>query len=267
MNPYTSSAANDETCRALGARMKRPTTSHGGVVDVGPFAVVDCPAGALADDLAQTVVQRLVYALHIGGLNAAHDQVFVEAMRRADLIYADSASVSILARHCGAVCIERAPTTDLGWDVIRRMSREQSRNVRVVLIGGTDATVRLASRALEDHGPVEVVGCINGYADNYTDFLRQVRAARPDILFVGMGMPLEARWVDAQRDLLPECLVMTCGGWFGFLAGEEPRCPSWMSRVGLEWLYRLRLNPRRLAPRYMRGLYTFATIYLGRSKT
>jgi N-acetylglucosaminyldiphosphoundecaprenol N-acetyl-beta-D-mannosaminyltransferase len=64
-------------------------------------------------------------------------------------------------------------------------------------------------------------------------------------------------WAKEHLASLPAALTLTCGGWFGYIVGEEPRAPALMRRFYLEWLFRLQLQPRRLGGRYLRGLVRF----------
>ena len=82
--------------------------------------------------------------------------------------------------------------------------------------------------------------------------MAQVNAARPDILWVGMGAPAEQRFCLRVRARLSNVgLIKTCGGLFDFVSGRNSRAPDWMQAVGLEWAYRMALEPRRLAYRYL----------------
>lgn len=101
----------------------------------------------------------------------------------------------------------------------------------------------------------------DGFRSDWTPVLEELKGARPDVVFVGMGMPREAQWVSAHVDSLAPGLVMTCGGWFGFLAGEESRAPAIVQRHGIEWVWRLVQSPRLLS-RYTRGTLTTARLFL-----
>jgi N-acetylglucosaminyldiphosphoundecaprenol N-acetyl-beta-D-mannosaminyltransferase len=77
---------------------------------------------------------------------------------------------------------------------------------------------------------------------------------------VGLGAPREMKWVDQHVKDLPPSLVMTCGGWFGFITQDEKRAPQWVCDAGLEWTYRIAQSPRRLAKRYARGALSTAAL-------
>ena len=80
-----------------------------------------------------------------------------------------------------------------------------------------------------------------------------MNAAHPHILLVGMGTPIQERWIAAHRHELDVPVVWAVGALFDFVAGVQPRGPRWMLDNGLEWLYRLRSDPRRLWQRYVVG--------------
>ncbi len=235
-------------------------------VAVGPFRVWDERAEDLVDRLVTGAVECLgsrpflAYALHVGGLNDRDDRAFVQAMGRADVVYADGMSVVLLARLAGATRLERAGTTDIGWGVLRVLSAALGRPARVALVGGPDGLTARAGAVLAAEAGVQVVVTEHGYHDDWDGVLERVAAVRPDLFIVGLGAPREMKWVEAQRAALPDCLVMTCGGWFGFLTAQEKRAPGWMQTAGLEWSYRVAQAPRRLAGRYARGAATTAVL-------
>jgi N-acetylglucosaminyldiphosphoundecaprenol N-acetyl-beta-D-mannosaminyltransferase len=103
--------------------------------------------------------------------------------------------------------------------------------------------------------PERVVGVRHGYfaAGEQARVADEINAAAPDILWIGMGVPNEQVFSFAHRARLTKVgLIKTSGGLFDFLSGRNGRAPQWMQSAGLEWLYRLSLEPRRLFFRYLR---------------
>jgi N-acetylglucosaminyldiphosphoundecaprenol N-acetyl-beta-D-mannosaminyltransferase len=198
------------------------------------------------------------FALHVGGILHAGDSEFLRAFNAGDCRYGDGVASVLLARLAGAKQIERVPTTDLAPALFESFA--SGPQLRIALLGGPDGLARRAAEMLSHNYNVTVVYESHGFHVSWTAILEELRASRPQVLLVGMGMPIEAKWVMRNLDALPSCLVMTCGGWFGFVTGTERRAPSWMRRVGLEWIARLAQNPVRLAGRYAQG--TFMTIAL-----
>lgn len=234
-------------------------------VQIGPFLVDDLSRDRVVEravDLAVAASTRpaLMYALHVGGLNARADQPFVEEMNQADLVYADGGSVVLLGRLAGASRLERAPTTDIGWHVLERFGEREGRTPRLALVGGRPGLAEAAGRTLSGHGVGEVVYSSSGYPADWGDVVRDLAATSPDVCIVGLGAPSEMLWARAWADELPPSLVMTCGGWFGFLAGHEKRAPRLLRAPGLEWVSRVAQSPRRLGGRYARGLLTTAAV-------
>ena len=230
-------------------------------VGIGPFTVCDRAQSEVVENIVAGALGApsrsqawVTYALHVGGLNARRNEPFVSAMTGADLVYADGMSVVMLARMAGATRIERAGTTDIGWDVIARLSEELGRPARVALIGGPEGLTFRAGEVLAEKASAEIVLTDHGYHQDWAPVLEALTDAAPDLLFVGLGAPVEMTWVQEHRDALPACAVMTCGGWFGFITEAEKRAPEWARKSGLEWTFRLAQSPGRLWRRYATGM-------------
>ena len=233
---------------------------------IGPFRVSDLSQ----DDVVSAIVSGTMaarterawvsYALHVGGLNRRKDIDYLGAMSRADLVYADGMSIIVLARLAGARAAERAGTTDIGWTVMRQLSVALGRPVRVALIGGPDGLTRRAGQVIEADAEAEVVLTEHGYHEDWAPVLDRLAKSGCDMVLVGLGAPREMKWVDQNIRDLPPCLVMTCGGWFGFITQDEKRAPQWVCDAGLEWTYRLGQSPRRLFKRYAQGAFSTAEL-------
>lgn len=233
-------------------------------VDLGPFRV----ANLSADDVVHKIVDAarggpydrawLAFALHVGGLNSDHRSDFLAAMSDADLVYADGGSVVALGRLAGARQIERAPTTDVGWTVLSSLSEQLGRRARVALIGGPPGLADRAGETIESSTFAVPVFATHGYHRAWEPVLATAAGEEPDVTFVGMGAPLEMVWCADWRDELPRGVVVTCGGWFGHIAGDEKRAPGILRRPGVEWIARVAQSPRRLAPRYAAGILSTA---------
>ena len=225
---------------------------------VGPFGVVDLPADEVIRSsaaLAADDFPRLAFALHVGGLAHAASPRTVDAYDTADIVYADGASIVMAAKAGGARRIERAATTDIGVPILEQVAQNLGRPLRLCLIGGEDGLARAAGDALESRVPTESVLCFSGFHAEWEPVLAEVRDARPDVLVVGLGAPREMHWAVDHRQLLPPALVITCGGWFNFLAGRERRAPRVMQQAGLEWVFRILHDPRGKAWRYLSGAW------------
>jgi N-acetylglucosaminyldiphosphoundecaprenol N-acetyl-beta-D-mannosaminyltransferase len=234
-------------------------------VQVGPFWVSTSPKAELVDQVVELALPGrerpgFVYALHVAGLNSRHERDFVVAMRQADIVYADGGSVVWLARLAGGHSVERTPTTDIGWDILSGFAEKVGRAPRVALIGGPPDLSQRAGAALQNAGVAEVVYAEHGFHDDWSRPLAELREIDPDVTLVGLGAPREMVWAEQHRDELPTGLVLTCGGWFGHIVGDERRAPRLLRRSGLEWIARVAQAPTRLGPRYARGVGATAVL-------
>ena len=193
------------------------------------------------------------FACHVGGLNLRSDREFVSAMQGADLAYADGVSVIALMKLAGANSVERHPTTDLGWETFVALHERLGRPVRVALLGGPEGLAERAGAVMNAEDHVDVVLTEHGYHNDWSPVLDRLSSVEYDVLVVGLGMPAEALWTARHVDKLPNVLVLTCGGWFGYIVGEEKRAPEWMRKSGLEWVARIAQSPGRLWKRYASG--------------
>jgi N-acetylglucosaminyldiphosphoundecaprenol N-acetyl-beta-D-mannosaminyltransferase len=81
--------------------------------------------------------------------------------------------------------------------------------------------------------------------------IERINGFRPDVLFVGMGMPIQEHWILDHLNELDTCAVLHCGGLMDYIAGVVPTPPRWLGPIGLEWLFRLITEPVRLWKRYL----------------
>jgi N-acetylglucosaminyldiphosphoundecaprenol N-acetyl-beta-D-mannosaminyltransferase len=171
-----------------------------------------------------------------------------------DLIHADGMSLVHASRlFCDRALPERICTTDFFHDVAEV---GQHRGARMFLLGGTKTVIEQAARRVQLVYPdLDIVGYADGYMrreDEEARVIEAINAARPDILWVGVGVPLEQQFAVRNRGRLRSVgLIKTAGGLFDVLSGQKPRAPLWMRQAGIEWAYRWYLEPRRLAVRYL----------------
>jgi N-acetylglucosaminyldiphosphoundecaprenol N-acetyl-beta-D-mannosaminyltransferase len=242
---------------------------EGGIpgVRVGPFEVSDLTSSDVVQELVRLVGPpsghpARAFALHVGGLVARRDGGFVRAMNDAELVYADGASVVLIAKAAGARRISRSSTTDIGWDVLRGLTALRGEPPVVSIVGGRPGLAAEALDVLVQAGVARAGVTDHGYHDDWTETLRALRERPADVLVVGLGAPQEMLWVSQHHGELVAGLVLTCGGWLGFLVGAEARAPAWAQRLSLEWAFRLGQDPRRLASRYTRGAGATAILCL-----
>lgn len=221
--------------------------------------IPDLDRRALEDEIVRMAILRdrfFVFALHINALSEFQNPLYLAAIRLKGLSYVDGISVlSILKAKYPRARIQRSPTTDIAHEIIRKFQIASGRMCRIALIGGHDSLSKDAMQVLEQsHGCVGVFSC-SGFDEDWEAELSKLRQMDPDIVIVGMGAPVEMIWCLQYERQLPSSLIMTCGGWFSFLTGEEKRAPIFAQKAGIEWMWRLVQSPKRLAKRYFKGVY------------
>jgi N-acetylglucosaminyldiphosphoundecaprenol N-acetyl-beta-D-mannosaminyltransferase len=141
----------------------------------------------------------------------------------------------------------------------RACARAAQSGQRQYLYGGRDdqALAQLVANLLDRHPDLQLAGGwsppFRELADAELDEIAaRINAARPDVVWVGIGVPKQEKWMAAMRDRLDAPVLVGVGAAFDFHAGLVPQAPAWMQRRGLEWLFRLVQEPRRLWKRYAR---------------
>lgn len=168
-----------------------------------------------------------------------------------DLINADGQPIVWASRLLGRPLKERVTGVDLFAALI---ARSAERGFRPFLLGARQEVVECVAAILRARHPqLELAGFRNGYwqPDEEAAVVAQVRAARPDVLFVAMGSPKKELFLRRWKDELRVPFVMGVGGTFDVVAGVVQRAPVWMQRCGLEWFYRLLQEPGRMWRRYL----------------
>lgn len=200
----------------------------------------------------------VAYAVNAYALNLTYRHPdYLQALRGADLVYTDGASLLLAARLLGKHIPERLTTTDV-WP--RLCTRALQRGYRFFLLGGEEGLAeRARAKTLAQYPDLQVTGAHHGYfAVEDDQIISLINAARPDILWVGMGDPRQVLWTERVKNRLNGGLVITCGGMFKITSGELIRAaPRWRRR-GFEWLYRLAQEPQ-IWPRYVLGLPAFGS--------
>ncbi|KPF89479.1 UDP-hexose transferase [Rhodopseudomonas sp. AAP120] len=174
---------------------------------------------------------------------------------QADAIHADGMPHVFVSRFkCDVPLPERVATTDLFHDVAREAIK---RGATMFMLGADETSNRLATDLVKKCYPdLKLIGRRNGFfadQDEEIAACRQIAELAPDILWVSMGVPREQLFIGRHRHRLTTVgVIKTSGGLFDFLSGLKPRAPLWMQRIGLEWLWRMALEPRRLGMRYLR---------------
>jgi len=174
-----------------------------------------------------------------------------EACRSGDLILADGMSVVWTSRLAGIPFPERVAGVDL---MARLLEAASARRLRVYLLGARREVVgELARRCERDYPGLVVAGFRDGYfaPAEHEAIVAHIREAAPHLLFVGMPSPFKETWCQRHRTALEVPVIMGVGGTFDVLAGYVRRAPPAAQSLGLEWAWRLAMEPRKMWRRYL----------------
>jgi len=175
---------------------------------------------------------------------------------RADVIHFDSMPLVAYARLLGHSVARHHRTTYL--DLLPPLlSAASEGGWKVFYLGGKPGVAAEAASILERQHEGLQLETHHGYFDHSrhssenAQVLERIRDFGTNLLLVGMGMPLQEHWIEENADLVHANAILTAGACFDYVAGDVPAPPRWAGQIGLEWLFRLAAEPKRLAKRYL----------------
>jgi exopolysaccharide biosynthesis WecB/TagA/CpsF family protein len=220
-----------------------------------PFARLDAlEAVDAAESLYESADPAWIAVENAHALNiAASDPKHLAVLRRADMVLNDGKGTLLAARLLGSSFPE-----DLNGNFFTPLllRRAAERGWSVFFLGAGPGVAEQAATRLTSNEPrLNIVGTRDGFIQPGEDeaVIKEISESGADLLLIGMGMPRQEQWLDNHVSATGVRLASTVGAFFDFQAGVVPRAPGWMNRLGLEWLYRLYKEPRRLWRRYLIG--------------
>jgi len=177
------------------------------------------------------------------------------ALNEADLVYCDGYGVRLAAKALEVQIPHRMTGADWIWGVAALC---EAAGRSLYLLGSDPGASAEAATELKRWYPsLEITGTHHGYFEQGTPHeqrvLEHINENKPDILLVGMGTPQQEVWVERHFDEVDAKVVWTVGALFEYVSGRIKRAPHWMSDNGLEWIFRLAVEPRRMWRRYLLG--------------
>jgi exopolysaccharide biosynthesis WecB/TagA/CpsF family protein len=248
--------------RTRAARSPLPTERSILGVDVMPMTQVQAIA-FLGERIRAGRFTKIAFLnAHVANLTTA-DATFRETLEDF-VVFPDGIGVDIAS----SVLHGRPFPANLnGTDFVPAFIASQTVPLRIGLIGTSRANVELAAAHLRAFAPQhEIVMVQDGYFSDADepDILARLETVRPDILLVAMGVPRQERWIAEHLSERHCTLALGVGALLDFMSGTIPRAPLQLRRLGLEWLFRLLVEPLRLWRRYIIGNPLFLLRVLGR---
>lgn len=233
-----------------------------------PVAVTDY-AGAVAWILDRAKAADRAYAVeaantHVAAL-AKSDDAFGRAMERFDLILPDGMPL-VWSVNAALPENERLKDRVYGPTLMLETMRatDGAGEFRHFLLGGKESTLAKLRAVFAERFPGSVIAGTYSPpfgewpADELERMIGKIRDSRANLIWVGLGCPKQELWIARHKDQLPPGVYFGIGAAFAFHAGEVKQAPAFFQRFGLEWAYRLAMEPRRLFRRY----FTYNTLFL-----
>jgi len=207
-------------------------------------------------EFTQHVVVNVAKIVHIQS-----DAALAESVRACDIVNIDGMGIVWGARLLGLEVPERVAGVDLFHELLALAARK---GYPVFLLGAELAIVEEVARRVQSaNRGLQVAGFHHGYFwDDEDAVVTLIRESGARLLFVAITSPRKENFINRWRDQLGVHFVMGVGGTFDVVAGKVKRAPLWMQRAGLEWLYRVVQEPRRMWRRYLRTNTVFLMMLL-----
>jgi N-acetylglucosaminyldiphosphoundecaprenol N-acetyl-beta-D-mannosaminyltransferase len=197
-------------------------------------------------------------------VNSLHDPELRRILQESDMATADGMPLVLGARLLGVPMADRVTGADL---VPALAARAASKSYSVYLLGARPGVGLRAAEILQKRYPeLQIAGVTSPpnvpIQEMDRAILDHIKTTKPDILLVAFGNPKQEKWIRLYSHELGVPVCIGVGGTFDMIAGMTKRAPEWMQRHGLEWLFRLMQEPKRLWKRYVLDLFYFGYFFV-----
>lgn len=175
-----------------------------------------------------------------------NDDYYKKIVNSADAVFADGVGIVWAGRHLGYNIPERIAGFDLTLELFQIANANK---YKIFLFGAHDGIAEKAIEKIQQkHPDIEFVGCRHGFfkEGQVCEIIEEINAAKPDILLVALGAPKQEKFIFENKDKLDCKIFLGIGGAFDVLAGKSKRAPAVWQKCGLEWFYRLCMQPQRI---------------------
>ena len=217
--------------------------------------------------LLNRVGGKVFYANAHTVVTASKSRQLKLALSRADLVLADGSGVRWGSAFLGKPLVYNLNGTDLVPALLKDGAKK---GLSIYLLGAKPGVAEAAAKNLVEAYPnLIIAGVRDGYFSKQEtpQVLEEIRQARPHLLLVAMGVPLQEIWINRYAAKLPGITCMGVGGLFDFLASKVPRAPRLVREAGMEWCWRLAMEPGRMWKRYCVGNLVFIKMVAGKALT
>jgi len=178
---------------------------------------------------------------------ALENKKFLDVIKNSDLVIPDGIGIIVASKILGNKLPERIPGIDLSYKILEISNQK---GYKIVLIGGKEGVAENAKKSLKKIFPdLNIVLTYNGYfgKDEENKIVKEIQKLEPDILLVGMGSEKQEIWIwDNKEKFKNISICIGVGGTLDIWAGKKKRAPKFIQKIGLEWLYRMAIEPKRI---------------------
>ena len=182
------------------------------------------------------------------------DKEYFNVLSNSNLLFPDGIGVNIACKILGTPLKENINGTDM-LPFLCEMAEKNKYSI--FLLGGKPGIPEQMSANLKNKfSSLNIAGLHDGYFDREDKgeyIIEMINKSKADILLVAFGAPLQEKWIFEHKKLLNCSILMGVGGLFDFFSGNMPRAPKWMREIGIEWIFRLLQEPKRMWKRYIIG--------------
>jgi len=218
--------------------------------------LVDLVSSCIAADRKIVIASHNLHSLCLYSSSSREAVPFRRFYDDAQYTLADGMSMVLLGRLQGMEIAPRHRVTYNDWLPLMLPTAVRNR-WRIFYLGSTDDVAAKGTEILRGRYPGLQFESHHGHFDSRYDgdtnrqVVARINRFRPHLLFVGMGMPRQERWIQDNRHTLEANIILPSGATLDYIAGAKRLAPRWMGALGLEWAFRLATEPRRLAHRYL----------------
>ncbi len=225
------------------------------LLDVGFLSISMAEALSLIRGVIREDGKESVSFINADCLNiSSKDEEYRSILNSQSIVLPDGAGINIGCRLIGERLEANLNGTDL-LPVLCEVAVEDE--ISLYLLGAAPGVAaRMRENLMMTYPGLDVVGEHHGYFDHDEDsdeVIAKINASKPNIVLVAFGAPRQEKWIHNHRDKIDSNILVGVGGLFDFYSGDKKRAPLWMRKCGLEWTYRLYLEPGRLWRRYIIG--------------
>jgi len=222
---------------------------------------------SLVEEAVESNTKRIIANHNLNSLYIYHhDSEMRDFYKIADYVHIDGMPLIFMGKLLDIPCkkLHRVTYADWVWSL---MSEAADKKWRILYLGSKPGVAEKGVSNLKKEYPDIEINTLHGYFSNNDDdpyhevILNKIVSYQPHILMVGMGMPRQENWILNNIDKIKTNVILPCGACMDYVAGATKTPPRWMGQVGLEWLYRLITEPRRLGKRYLVEPWFIALVF------